>query len=90
MTCTRTYVPGPCRLDREIRKGTIRISVWDSSTTRPLIQAPDPERVGRHGSEIVMAVFQEFRVRQEPGGKRITVTLVLDGLEGNRTGREVG
>ncbi|MBE1601355.1 hypothetical protein H4687_007484 [Streptomyces stelliscabiei] len=48
---TRGYAPGPCLLDLEIIEGAVQISVWDSSTTLPSIQAADPERVGQHGLE---------------------------------------
>ncbi|MDT0485457.1 ATP-binding protein [Streptomyces doebereineriae] len=77
VTNARKYAPGPCLLDLEINESAVRISVWDSSTTQPSVQAADPERVGRHGLEIVMAVSQTFCVHREPVGKRITVSVVL-------------
>ncbi|MEU0941258.1 hypothetical protein ABZ379_00445 [Streptomyces canus] len=51
VTHTRKYAPGPCRLDLEIVESAVQISVGDSSTTPPSIQAADPERVGQHGLE---------------------------------------
>lgn len=77
VTNARRYAPGPCRLDLEINEGAVQISVWDSSTTGPSVQAADPERVGQHGLEIVMAVSQTFCVHREPAGKRVTATLLL-------------
>ena len=50
-TDARKYAPGPCLLDLEIVEGAVQISVWDSSTTLPSIQAAAPERVGHHGLE---------------------------------------
>lgn len=43
----------------------------------PSVQAADPERVGQHSLEIVMAVSQTFCVHREPVGKRITASVVL-------------
>jgi anti-sigma regulatory factor (Ser/Thr protein kinase) len=72
VTNARKYAPGPCLLDLEISEGTVQISVGDSSTTLPSIQAADPERFGQDGLEIAMAVSQTFCVHQKPVGKRIT------------------
>ncbi|MFG2449805.1 ATP-binding protein [Streptomyces sp. NPDC048512] len=77
VTNARKYAPGPCLLDVEISAGTVQISVWDSSTTQPSVQAADPKRIGQHGLEIVMAASTSFCVHCEPTGKRITVTLPL-------------
>ncbi|MFJ3137989.1 ATP-binding protein [Streptomyces sp. NPDC086843] len=77
VTNARKYAPGPCLLDLEIIDGAVRISVWDSSTAQPSVQAADPERVGQHGLEIVTAVSETVSVHREPVGKRITATLVL-------------
>ncbi|WP_404200388.1 ATP-binding protein [Streptomyces tauricus] len=77
VTNARKYAPGPCLLDLEISGGAVQISVWDSSTTQPSILAADPQRIGQHGLEIVMAVSQTFCVHREPVGKRITASVVL-------------
>jgi anti-sigma regulatory factor (Ser/Thr protein kinase) len=85
VTNARTYAPGPCLLDLEVSEGAVQISVWDGSTDLPSVQAPDPERIGQHGLEIVMAVCQTFCVHREPVGKRITATVVLaDDLAGHQ------
>ncbi|MGX1480824.1 UNVERIFIED_CONTAM: hypothetical protein RKD50_009632 [Streptomyces canus] len=63
--------------------------MWDSITTLPAVQAADPERVGRHGLEIAMAVSQTFCVHREPVGKRITVSVQLaDDPGGDPAGRQ--
>ncbi|MDX3716440.1 ATP-binding protein [Streptomyces europaeiscabiei] len=77
VTNARKYAPGPCLLDLEINDGAVQITVWDSDTTLPSVQAADPERIGQHGLEIVMAVSQTFCVHREPVGKKITATVVL-------------
>ncbi|MBK3603240.1 ATP-binding protein [Streptomyces sp. MBT54] len=89
VTNARKYAPGPCRLDLEISEGAVQISVWDSDTTLPSVQAADAERVGQHGLEIVMAVSQTFCVHREPVGKKITASVVLaDDPGGNAVGRQ--
>ncbi|MFG2811531.1 ATP-binding protein [Streptomyces massasporeus] len=77
VTNARKYAPGPCLLDLEINEGAIQITVWDSDTTLPSVQATNPDRVGQHGLEIVMAVSQTFCVHREPVGKKITASVVL-------------
>lgn len=90
VTNARKYAPGPCLLTLEIVEGAVRTSVWDSSTALPVILAPDPDRVGQHGLEIVMAVCTSFAVHREPVGKRITADVVLaDDPAGALAGRQV-
>ncbi|MFI1407723.1 MULTISPECIES: ATP-binding protein [Streptomyces] len=89
VTNARKYAPGPCLLDLEIVEGAVEISVWDSSTTLPSIEAADPERIGRHGLEITMAVSQTFCAHREPVGKRITAVIELaDDPGGDAAGRQ--
>src|SRR5690606_10572257 len=76
-TNARKYAPGPCLLDLEIIEDAVQITVWDSGTTLPSVQATDAERVGQHGLEIVMAVSQTFCVHQEAVGKRITTSIPI-------------
>lgn len=71
------YAPGPCLVDLEVGEGAVQVSVWDSSTTLPSVLEADPNRIGKHGLEIVMAVSQTFCVTREPVGKRITAAVVL-------------
>ncbi|MFF0034304.1 ATP-binding protein [Streptomyces avermitilis] len=89
VTNSRKYAPGPCLLSLEVNEGAVEVSVWDSSTTLPLILAPDPGRVGQHGLEIVMALCQSFAVHREPVGKRITAAIELaDDPGGDTAGRQ--
>ncbi|MGV9934115.1 ATP-binding protein [Streptomyces olivaceoviridis] len=89
VTNARKYAPGPCLLSLEVDGGAVEVSVWDSSTTLPAIGAMDPERVGQHGLEIVMAVCRTFCVHREPVGKRITAAIELaDDPGGDPAGRQ--
>ncbi|MFG2681350.1 ATP-binding protein [Streptomyces sp. NPDC048392] len=89
VTNARKYAPGPCLLDLEIIEGAVQISVWDSSTTLPTVQATDPGRIGQHGLELTMAVSQTFCVHREPVGKRITAVIELaDDPGGDPAGRQ--
>ncbi|ARX89242.1 regulator [Streptomyces alboflavus] len=51
--------------------------MWDSEPALPAVLPADPDRVGQHGLEIVMAVCQSLHVRREPVGKRITTAIAL-------------
>lgn len=89
VTNARKYAPGPCLLTLQIADGAVQVSVWDSSTTLPLVLPPDPTRIGQHGLELVMAVCQSFAVHREPVGKRITTAIMLaDDPDGNAAGRQ--
>ncbi|MFG2794208.1 ATP-binding protein [Streptomyces sp. NPDC048419] len=90
VTNARKYAPGPCLLTLEVKDGAVEVSVWDSSTALPAILAPDPQRVGQHGLEIVMAVCQSLQFHREPVGKRITAAVVLaDDPGGDVAGRRL-
>ncbi|MFD3334640.1 ATP-binding protein [Streptomyces sp. NPDC058700] len=71
------YAPGPLMLDLEVSGGAVRVSVWDSDPVLPDVAATDPQRVGRHGLEIVLALSQAYEARREPVGKRVTVVIAL-------------
>ncbi|MDG9717242.1 ATP-binding protein [Streptomyces sp. DH24] len=89
VTNARKYAPGPCLLDLEVTGGAVTVSVWDSSPTLPAVLPPDPDRVGQHGLEIVMAVCRTFTVSREPVGKRITAAVQLaDDPGGDAAGRQ--
>jgi anti-sigma regulatory factor (Ser/Thr protein kinase) len=71
------YAPGPSLVDLELGDGQVEVTVWDSDPVLPVPGAPDPDRVGRHGLEIVMAVCQTFEVHRETVGKRTTAAVRL-------------
>ncbi|WP_334586320.1 ATP-binding protein [Streptomyces sp. B21-083] len=51
------YAPGPVMLDMRIDGGAVRVSVWDSDPVLPDVASTDPQRVGRHGLGITLAVI---------------------------------
>ncbi|MFI1567122.1 ATP-binding protein [Streptomyces sp. NPDC020490] len=77
VTNARKYAPGPVLMDLRIVGDTVEIAVWDSDQRLPAPQAPDPERLGRHGLEIVLALVESYEVTREPVGKRVTVRISL-------------
>ncbi len=77
VTNARKYAPGPCLLTLGFHEGAVEVTVWDSSTTLPLILPPDPTRVGQHGLEIVRAVCHGFETHREPVGKRVKAVVPL-------------
>ncbi|MGW7066810.1 ATP-binding protein [Streptomyces sp. NPDC054855] len=90
VTNVHRYAPGPCLLTLEVNEGAVEVTVWDSSTTLPLIMGPDPTRIGQHGLELVMAMCRSFAVHREPVGKRITTAIVLaDDPGGDAAGCQV-
>lgn len=90
VTNVHRYAPGPCLLTLEVSEGDVEVTVWDSSTTLPLISGPDPTRIGQHGLELVMAVCRSFEVHREPVGKRIKTAVVLaDDPGGDAVGRQM-
>ncbi|NEA63425.1 ATP-binding protein [Streptomyces sp. SID12488] len=73
---------GPYVLDLEGSDTSVTVSVYDSSAALPLRYPRDPERIGRHGLEIVHALASEVTARRVPVGKYVRAVLPL-----NRTGR---
>lgn len=76
VTNARKYAPGPVLMELRISAASVEITVWDSDPTVPEARVADPERVGQHGLEIVMAVG-ELSVQRTPVGKRITARISL-------------
>ncbi len=71
------YAPGPSLVDLELAEDRVEVTVWDSDPVLPVAEDTDPDRIGRHGLEIVMAVCQSFEVRREPVGKRMRAAVRL-------------
>ncbi|MFI8075921.1 ATP-binding protein [Streptomyces sp. NPDC086033] len=64
VTNARKHAPGPFLLTFELTGEAVAVAVWDTEPRLPVILAKDPERVGRHGLEIVTAVCQSFEVHR--------------------------
>ncbi|MGY0071546.1 ATP-binding protein [Streptomyces sp. QTS137] len=77
VTNARKYAPGPVRLDLRIAGDALEVMVRDGSTALPVAGSANPDRVGRHGLEIVLAVARVVDVQPEPTGKRITALIPL-------------
>ncbi len=73
------FTSGPCLMDLELAGGTIAVTLWDSEPVLPVARAAEPGRVGQHGLEIVLALCERYEIRREPVGKRVRVTVGLDG-----------
>lgn len=78
VTNARKYAPGPALLKLRIHGGVLSVELWDSSPVVPAAKAPNPERVGQHGLEIVAALAQTLTVEATAVGKRITAHITLD------------
>ncbi|MFI5803546.1 ATP-binding protein [Streptomyces sp. NPDC051561] len=78
VTNAAKYAPGPCLIDLAIDRDTLRITVWDTDTSLPTPGSPDPERIGQHGLELVLALCSKYDIQRLAGGKRVRVHLPLD------------
>ncbi|GHH04724.1 ATP-binding protein [Streptomyces rubradiris] len=68
---------GPYILELEGTDSAVVVSVYDSSTALPRRFPKNPERVGRHGLEIVHALAAEVTVERVPVGKRVRAVFPL-------------
>lgn len=68
---------GPYILELEGTDSAVLVSVYDSSVALPRRFAKDPERVGRHGLEIVHALAAEVTAERVPVGKRVRALVSL-------------
>ncbi|MET8942753.1 ATP-binding protein [Streptomyces sp. NPDC004542] len=71
------YAPGPVLLCLRLAGEALEVEVWDSDPVLPAVSGADPQRVGRHGLEIVEAVVADLAVLRETVGKRITARILL-------------
>ncbi|MBL3671640.1 ATP-binding protein [Streptomyces sp. M2CJ-2] len=69
---------GPYILELEGTDEAITVAVYDSSGTLPQVFPRDPQRIGRHGLEIVRALARDLFVERVPVGKRVGAVLSLD------------
>ncbi|MEU6576894.1 ATP-binding protein [Streptomyces sp. NPDC046805] len=68
---------GPYILELEGTDIAVTVSVYDSSVALPRPFPRDPERVGRHGLEIVYALASEVIAERVPVGKRVCALMAL-------------
>ncbi|WP_053846169.1 ATP-binding protein [Streptomyces sp. NRRL B-24085] len=74
------YAPGPVRMELRVTGAGVEVVVEDSNPALPAAHATDPDRVGRHGLEIVRAVAEDLDIQRLAPGKRITARIALTGL----------
>ncbi|MET9896236.1 ATP-binding protein [Streptomyces sp. NPDC006465] len=77
VTNARKYAPGPALLHLRVTGTVLRVELWDSNPVTPTAKAPNPERIGQHGLEIVAALARTLTVEKTPVGKRITADITL-------------
>jgi anti-sigma regulatory factor (Ser/Thr protein kinase) len=71
------YAPGPVTMELRITGARVEIVVEDSNPAVPEAHPTDPDRVGRHGLEIVRAVTQDLDIQRLAQGKRVTARIAL-------------
>lgn len=71
------YSHGPYLLELEGTAQSISVTVYDSSTSLPVLYSPDPARLGGHGMEIVVALCDRLTAERVPVGKRIRAEFQL-------------
>ncbi|MCM3302075.1 ATP-binding protein [Streptomyces pseudogriseolus] len=69
---------GPYILELEGTDSTLTVAVYDSNGTLPRVFPRDPQRIGRHGLEIVRALARDVGVERVPVGKRVRAVIDLD------------
>ncbi|POX51292.1 ATP-binding protein [Streptomyces sp. Ru71] len=77
VTNAERHSNGPYILELEGTDAAITVSVYDSSVALPLRFPRDPERVGRHGLEIVHALAAQVTAERVPVGKRVSALMRL-------------
>ncbi|MET9907631.1 ATP-binding protein [Streptomyces sp. NPDC006476] len=68
---------GPYILELEGTDTFVTVCVCDSSAALPRRFPRDPERIGRHGLEIVHALAKGMTVERVPVGKRVSAVVAL-------------
>ncbi|MFH8935730.1 ATP-binding protein [Streptomyces griseosporeus] len=69
---------GPYILDLEGTDSEVVVCVYDSSAALPRRFPRDPQRIGRHGLEIVHALARSVTVERVPVGKRVRAVVALN------------
>ena len=72
---------GPYILELEGTDEAVVVTVYDSSAALPRRFPRDPERIGRHGLEIVHVLAREVAAERVPVGKRVRAVLGLSGKQ---------
>ncbi|NEA98328.1 ATP-binding protein [Streptomyces sp. SID13726] len=78
VTNAERHSNGPYILELEGTDLALVVTVYDSSAALPRRFPRDPERVGRHGLEIVHALALEVGAERVPVGKRVRAVIGLN------------
>ncbi|MFE9444506.1 ATP-binding protein [Streptomyces sp. NPDC006602] len=68
---------GPYILELEGTDAAVAVIVYDSSAALPRRFPKDPQRIGRHGLEIVHVLATDLAVERVPVGKRVRAVVGL-------------
>ncbi|GGT78699.1 ATP-binding protein [Streptomyces lateritius] len=71
------HAPGPCRLELALHPAVLEIRVHDARPVPPVARPQDPNRIGQHGMEIVLAVCTRVDIEATPHGKRVRARVPL-------------
>lgn len=77
VTNAHQHSDGPYVLELEGTDDALTVAVTDSSGTLPVSFPRDPERVGRHGLEIVRALARDIGVQRVPVGKCVRAVMSI-------------
>jgi hypothetical protein len=77
VTNTMRHAPGLCTLALALHEGQLEIAVSDTSGRLPEAQPFQPQRVGQHGLEIVVAVCAWVGTETTERGKTVRAHLPL-------------
>jgi two-component sensor histidine kinase len=77
VTNTVRHAPGPCTLALALHDGLLKIAVSDTSRRLPEAQPFQPERVGQHGLEMVVALCAWVGTETTDRGKTVRAHLLL-------------
>lgn len=69
------HAPGPCSLSLDLRDGRLTIAVSDTSPEQLAPRPFEPQRIGQHGLEIVLALCTGVGSEPTGDGKIVRATL---------------
>ena len=77
VTNTVRHAPGSCTLALDLHNGLLQIAVSDTSKRPPQARSFQPERVGQHGLELVLALCVSVGTDYTEHGKTVRAHLPL-------------
>ncbi|MFE9687953.1 ATP-binding protein [Streptomyces sp. NPDC006285] len=71
------HAPGPCTAALDLQDGLLEIAVSDTSGRPPQPQSFEPERIGQHGLEIVLALCTKVDTEITDRGKTVRAHILV-------------